>query len=325
MRHNEQESIMITLDNIKQAAETVKPYVKRTPQWQSDHLSQRLNTHVYLKLELFQHSGSFKPRGAFNQMLALDEKARRNGVVAVSGGNFARAVAYVSQVLGVDAIVCMPENAPQGSIAATRNYGAQVELVPDATVAFARADELVEQGRTALHPFDSPNQIAGNGTVGLEIFADCPELTDIVISIGGGGLIAGQIIALKALKPSIRIWGVETEGAPTMKTALAAGHVVNIKPTSLSKTLSAPFVGETALQLCRDHLEELMIVTDQEAIVAQQNLIENDKIFPELAASCTLASADRLKDRFTPDSHVVLLMCGGNDSLVDVGKYATLI
>ena len=316
---------MITLDNIKQVADTVTPYVKRTPQWQSAHLSQRLNTNVYLKLELFQHSGSFKPRGAFNQMLALDEETLSHGVVAVSGGNFARAVAYASQVLGVDAIVCMPENAPPGSIAATRNYGAQVELVPDATLAFARADELVAQGRTALHPFDSPSQIAGNGTVGLEIFADCPQLTDMIISIGGGGLIAGQIVALKALKPAIRIWGVETAGAPTMKTALEAGRVANIKPTSLSKTLSAPFVGETARQLCHQHLEELIIVTDQEAIVAQQTLIEEDKILAELAASCTLAAAERLQDRFTPDSHVVLLMCGGNDSLSDIRQYAAFV
>jgi threonine dehydratase len=316
---------MITLDNVKQAVEVVKPYTKRTPQWQSDNLSQRLNTNVYLKLELFQHSGSFKTRGAFNQMLALGEQALGNGVVAVSGGNFARAVAYASQVLGVDALVCMPENAPKGSIAATRNYGAQVELVADATVAFARADELVEQGRTALHPFDNPNQIAGNGIVSLEIFEDCPDITDIFISIGGGGLIAGQIVALKALKPSIRIWGVEIEGAPTMKTALDAGRVVNIKPVSITATLNSPFVGEDSLQLCRDHLEDLIIVTAQEAIVAQQNILENDKIFPELAASCTLAAADKLKGQFTPDSHVVLLMCGGNDGVADIVKHSMLI
>lgn len=316
---------MITLDNIKQATDVVKPYVKRTPQWRSDTLSQRLNTNVYLKAELFQHSGSFKTRGAFNQILALSEQDRAKGVVAVSGGNFARAVAYASQVLGVDAIVCMPENAPQGSIAATRNYGAQVELVADVTVAFARADELVAQGRTSLHPFDSPNQHAGNGIVAVEIMEDCPDITDILISIGGGGLIAGMIVALKALKPSIRIWGVETSGAQTMKTALDAGHIVNIKPTSLSKTLSAPFVGEDALQLCRDHLEDLLIVSDQDAIIAQQTIIENDKITPELAASCTLAAADKIKDKFTPDRHVVLLMCGGNDSVADLVKYSTLV
>lgn len=316
---------MITLENVKQAAEVVKPYVKRTPQWQSDTLSERLGTNVYLKLELFQHSGSFKTRGAFYQMLALNEADRSNGVVAVSGGNFARAVAYVSQELGVDAIVVMPENAPKGSIDATRNYGAQVELVADATTAFARADELVAQGRTALHPFNAPNQHAGNGMVALEIFEDCPEVTDIFISIGGGGLIAGMIVALKALKPSIRIWGVETDGAPTMKTALDAGHIVNIKPVSLSKTLSAPFVGEDSLQLCRDHLEDILIVSDQDAIVAQQTIIENDKIAPELAASCTLAAAEQIKDHFTSEHHVVLLMCGGNDSVADIVRYSNLV
>ena len=127
---------MITIDNVNDAANLVQHYVKRTPLWQSDYLSERLETNVYLKLELFQHSGSFKTRGAFNQMLQLGQAKMAQGVVAVSGGNFARAVAYTSQVLGVDAIVCMPENAPEGSIQATKDYGAQVELHPDANAAF---------------------------------------------------------------------------------------------------------------------------------------------------------------------------------------------
>lgn len=316
---------MITIDNVKEAAALVESYTKRTPLWQSDYLSQRLNTHVYLKLELFQHSGSFKTRGAFNQMLQLGKDKMSQGVVGVSGGNFARAVAYTSQVLGVDAIVCMPENAPKGSIAATKGYGAQVELHPDANAAFARADELVTQGRTALHPFDAPDQLAGNGIVGLEIIEDCPDITDIVISIGGGGLIAGMIVALKALKPSIRIWGVETEGAQTMKTALDAGKMVNIKPNSLSKTLSAPFVGETSFNLCREHLEDLVVVSDLDAIAAQKIIMEQDKVFPELAATVTLAAADTLKNKFTPDDHVVLLMCGGNDTIADITHYSTLL
>lgn len=316
---------MITIDNVKEAAALVESYTKRTPLWQSDYLSQRLSTNVYLKLELFQHSGSFKTRGAFNQMLQLGKDKMSQGVVGVSGGNFARAVAYTSQVLGVDAIVCMPENAPKASIAATKGYGAQVELHPDANAAFARADELVAQGRTALHPFDAPNQLAGNGIVGLEIIEDCPDITDIVISIGGGGLIAGMIVALKALKPSIRIWGVETEGAQTMKTALDEGKMVNIKPNSLSKTLSAPFVGETSFNLCQEHLEDLIIVSDLDAIATQKIIMEQDKIFPELAATVTLAAADTLKDKFTADDHVVLLMCGGNDTIADIIHYATLL
>ena len=316
---------MITIDNIKDAATRVESYTRRTPLWQSDYLSDRLHSNVYLKLELFQHSGSFKTRGAFNQMLQLGEEKMRAGIVAVSGGNFARAAAYASQVLGVDAIVVMPENAPEGSINATKGYGAQIELKPDAHAAFARADELVEQGRTALHPFDSMHQIAGNGIVGMEIIEDCPDITDIIVSIGGGGLIAGIIVALKALKPSIRIWGVETEGAQTMKSAIDAGEVVNVKLSSLSKTLSAPYVGQTSLDLCREHLEDLIIVSDLDAIKAQQLIVEQEKVVPELAATVTLAAAEKLKDQFTAENHVVLLMCGGNDSIADITRYAAMV
>ena len=154
---------MISLADVQEASESVLDLYRRTPQWASTTLSQQLGTNVHLKLELFQHSGSFKTRGCFHQMLALSQGALDKGVVAVSGGNFARAVGYCSGVLGVDAIVCMPENAPQGSIDATRDYGAEVELLPDAVAAFARADEWVTQGRTSLHPFDNPAQMAGNG------------------------------------------------------------------------------------------------------------------------------------------------------------------
>lgn len=316
---------MITLADVHTAAENVKRYVRRTPQWTSAALSQRLNTNVHLKLELFQHSGSFKTRGAFHQMLSLPPAARRAGVVAVSGGNFARAVAYCSQILGVDAIVCMPANAPSGSIDATRGYGAQVELLDDAVSAFARADEWAAQGRVALHPFDSRHQMAGNGMVALEIMADCQQMTDIIVSIGGGGLIAGIIAAIKAQKPSVRIWGAEPEAAAAMKMSMDAGRAVSITPASLSKTLSAPFVSGDALRLCRQHLEDVIIVSDGDMIAAQRILIEQDKIFPELAAASALAAAERISDRFTADHHLVLLICGGNDSLDDAARYSRLI
>ena len=316
---------MISLHDVRQAADSVRHLYRRTPHWRSSALSQRLGLPVDLKLELFQHSGSFKTRGCFHQMLALGQEALDSGVVAVSGGNFARAVGYCSGVLGVDAIVCMPENAPVGSIDATRAYGAAVELLPDAAVAFARADEWVAQGRTSLHPFDNDEQMGGNGIVGLEIIEDCPELTDIIVSIGGGGLIAGIICAIKALKPSVRIWGVEPENAPTMGRALEAGKIVNITPSSLSKTLGGPFVGQTALDLCARHLEDLIIVSDRDMIAAQQLLMEGEKVFAELAAASTLAAADRIKDRFGADDHLALVICGGNDSLAEAATFAQLM
>ena len=315
---------MITLNDVKAAAEKVSSYVRRTPLWKSETLSKRLGTNVYLKMELFQKTGSFKPRGAFNQMLAREKDVLDKGAVAISGGNFAQGAAYASRVLGVDIIVCMAEDTPKNYVDATRGYSATIDFSPDFQAAFNRYYELVDQGRTALHPFDNHYQMSGAGTVALEIFEDLPEITDLVISIGGGGLISGNTVAIKGLKPHVRVWGVETEGAATMKSAMDAGKVVNITPTSISKTLSAPFVAQDALTIAQEHLEELLIVSDKQAIEAQQLILERAKVLPELAASCTLAAAETIKDRFGPDDHLVLLMCGGNDSVANLVNYAKM-
>ena len=315
---------MITLNDVKSAAEKVSSYVRRTPLWKSETLSKRLGTNVYLKMELFQKTGSFKPRGAFNQMLARKKDALEKGAVAISGGNFAQGAAYASRVLGVDIIVCMAEDTPKNYVDATRGYSATIDFSPDFQAAFNRYYELVDQGRTALHPFDNYYQISGAGTVALEIFEDLPEITDLVISIGGGGLISGNTVAIKGLKPEVRVWGVETEGAATMKSAMDAGKVVNITPTSISKTLGAPFVAQDALTIAQEHLEELLIVSDKQAIEAQQLILERTKVLPELAASCTLAAVETIRDRFGPDDNLVLLMCGGNESVTNLVNYAKM-
>ena len=315
---------MITLNDVKAAAEKVSSYVRRTPLWKSETLSKRLGTNVYLKMELFQKTGSFKPRGAFNQMLAREKDVLDKGAVAISGGNFAQGAAYASRVLGVEIIVCMAEDTPKNYVDATRGYSATIDFSPDFQAAFNRYYELVDQGRTALHPFDNHHQMSGAGTVALEIFEDLPEITDLVISIGGGGLISGNTVAIKGLKPQVRVWGVETEGAATMKSAMDAGKVVNITPTSISKTLGAPFVAQDALTIAQEHLEELLIVSDRQAIEAQQLILERTKVLPELAASCTLAAAEKIKDRFGPDDHLVLLMCGGNESVTSLVNYAKM-
>ena len=315
---------MITLIDVKAAAEKISSYVRRTPLWKSETLSKRLGTNVYLKMELFQKSGSFKPRGAFNQMLARGKDALDKGAVAISGGNFAQGVAYASLVFGVDIIVCMAEDTPKNYIDAPRGYSATIDFSPDIQTAVTRYNELADQGRTALHPYDNHHQMSGAGTVALEIFEDLPEITDLVISIGGGGLISGNIVAIKGLKPQVRVWGVETEGAATMKSAMDAGKVVNITPTSMSRTLGAPFVAQDALTIAQEHLEELLIVSDKQAIEAQQLILERTKVLPELAASCTLAAAETIKDRFGPDDHLVLLMCGGNESVANLVNYAKM-
>ena len=315
---------MFTLKDVQAAAQRVAPYIVETPLVSSRTISELLGTNAYLKLELFQKTGSFKPRGAFNQILQLGEEQRQRGIVAISGGNFAQGVAYAAQVLDIEAIICMPVYTPANYLEATRAYGAQVELGPDIPSLLARVEAYQARGYSFLHPYDHPHQMAGNGTAGLEILASLPQTTDVLVSIGGGGLIAGMIVALKSLKPGVRVWGVETEGAQTMGKALEAGQVVEITPDTLAKTLSAFTIAEDALTLAQEHLAGYITVTDQEAVEAQQFLLERAKVLTELAASCILPAAQKVKERFQPDDHVVLLLCGGNESLDNMIGYRQL-
>ena len=313
---------MVTLQDIETARERIAAYVKRTPLERSETLSNRLGTNVYVKYELFQKTGSFKPRGAFNKLLSLSEDQRAKGVVAVSGGNHAQGVAYAATVLGVDSLILMPENTPQNYLDAARGYGANIELLPNIAAAFAKVDRHVGLGRTYVHPFDDPLVIAGQGTVGLEIMEDCPQVTDIFASIGGGGLAGGVAIAVKAANQNVRAWGVETFGADAMAQAFAAGHVVELPAiTSIAKTLGAPAVTERTLKIVQENLESVTVVTDDEAIAALKYIVERLKVFPEPASSCNLAAAEKLKDNFTTDSHVVIVFCGGNFSISDLCSY----
>jgi threonine dehydratase len=312
---------MIGLQDIQQAQARISHYVKRTSLERNETLSRELGTNIYLKLELFQKTGSFKPRGAFNQVLQLAPELRKNGIVGVSGGNFAQGLALAGSVLHAPAIVCMPESTPRNYVEATKAYGAKVDLSPAFPEVFARAELYRQQGWNLLHPFDNPHQMAGAGTIGLELMEDLPNLTDVFVSIGGGGLIAGITVAIKALQPEARIWGVETEGSDTMGQALRAGKVVQINPTSLAKTLGSPYVAEDALILMQRHLHKHILVSDREAFEAGQFLLERAKLNTELAASCTLAAARRMRGAFSENDHVVLLLCGGNISLDNWMEY----
>jgi len=284
-------------------------------------LSERLGTRVYLKLELFQKTGSFKPRGAFNRMLQLADEDKQQGVVAFSGGNFAQGVAYAGQTLGIRTHILMPEHTPKNYVEATRGYGAAVELVSSTQAMLEAADAYRLRGRIVLHPFDDPFMMAGNGTIGLELLEEVPTLTDVIVSIGGGGLMSGIVTAIKALKPTVRIWGVETEGADAMAQSLRVQKIVHITPTSIARTLGAPYVAQDALILAQRHLENVTVVPDHEAVAALQFLLERAKVLTEPAASCTLAAAERLRDRFGQDHHVVLVLCGGNVSLDDMCRF----
>lgn len=309
----------IGLEEVRAAVPLVAPRVRRTPLVASRTLGERLGTRVSLKLEVFQKTGSFKPRGAFNQLLHLTPEQRSRGVVGVSGGNFAQGLAYAGRELEVPVLILMPEGTPPHYVAATRGYGAEVEIAPSIADAFSRAEGYREEGRVALHPFDDPWMMAGNGTLGLEVVEDAPDLTDLFVSIGGGGLMAGVAAAVKGLLPGARVWGVETLGCHAMHLALSVGRPVEMKPTSIAKTLAAPWVSAGTLAAAQAHLEDVVVVPDAAAVAALVLLLERAKVLTEPAASCTLAAAEAVRGRL--GEHVVLVLCGGNAVLSDVAAW----
>jgi threonine dehydratase len=318
----------VTLQDIRLAQQRIAPFVKRTPLVRSQSLSERFESNFYLKLELFQKTGAFKVRGAFNKVLdiARRQRAGARGVLAVSGGNHGQAVAYAARALGLKSMLLMPEYTPKNYLEAARRYGAEIVMARNMVDAFHRAPAYEAAGWELVHPYDDPLVIAGQGTVGLEILEDLPQLTDVVVSIGGGGLASGLATAVKAQSPEIRVWGVETEGADVMARAWKAGRVVEVeKMTSLAKTLGAPSVCERTLAATQRLLESVTVVSDREAFAEMEYLLDRAKIVTELAASCTLAAAEKLRGRFTTDHHVVLVMCGGNMSLDELVKCRQMV
>ena len=311
----------LSLPAIQEARRRIAAVVRRTPLMTSASISEQLGTHGYLKMEVFQKTGSFKVRGAFNKALALPTDGSVKGLIAVSGGNHAQAIAYAAKTLGLKALILMPEGTPQQYVSATRGYGGEVKFARDVSAAFNEVADYGRQGWVFVHPFDDPQVMAGQGTIGLELLDDLPQMTDLVLSIGGGGLMSGVATAIKGIKPTVRIWGVETVGADCMAQSLAENRIVTLPQiTSIARTLGAPAPSETTFVIARRVLESVTVVPDSEAMDSMRFLLERAKVLTEPAASCTLAAAIRLRDRFTPDDHVVLLLCGGNMAIGDLAR-----
>ena len=314
------------LASIRSAQRLISEHVRRTPLERSSFLSGLLGTNVFVKYELFQKTGSFKIRGAFNKLLSLSDEERSRGVVAVSGGNHAQAVALAARELGISSMIIMPESTPAVYVNATRGYGADVDLQPTIADAFSRIDDYRSEGMVFVHPFDDADVIAGQGTVGLEIGEELPDVSDVFVSIGGGGLMSGTAAAVKGINPAVRVWGVETVGADAMSQALAAGRPIELPAiTSIAKTLGAPSVSETTLRAAQQFLESVTVVSDRETVDAMILILERLKVITEPAAACTLAAAIRLGERFGPDEKVVLILCGGNTGIADLCSYSAQV
>lgn len=313
----------VSLADIRAAGQRIAGRARATPAHVSPAVSARLGSETVLKLECLQEAGSFKVRGCFNKLLAMSPAERARGVVTVSGGNHAIAVSQVAEALGAKALVLMPKTVAPFNIALTEAAGGKVELCEDAIAAFARADDYAAGGMTNVHSYDDPLIIAGHGTLGLELAEQASGLTHLFISIGGGGFAAGVGAAMKALDPALHIIGVETEGATTMTEALAAGKPVPMRPTSIARTLGAPFATERTMAAARLFLDEIVVVPDAEAVRELVWLLQNERVLVEPAAACVLAAALRQRNSLPADARVGLILCGSNVALDDLAAWRT--
>jgi threonine dehydratase len=314
---------LVTIDDIAAAERLLEGWVQRTPSLWSQALGATLGCRVALKLELMQKTGCFKPRGIINKLLSLSDAEKKRGLITVSGGNHGIAIAAIGREMAIAVTVVMSEKAPLRSQARIKASGATLLLTPDAGAAFELAEkECAEKGMTYIHSYDDPKIIAGHGTVGREFIADQPDLTDVLISIGGGGLISGCAVALKAANPQIRIWGVETEGADAMTKALAKGAPEKIAVTSIATTLGAPSVTDRTLTHVQALVETVVTVSDAEAVGGVITLAEEAKLWAEPAAGCLIPAARQVIERVGPEAKLGLVICGGNVAFSDVAGWA---
>ncbi|AJE44140.1 threonine ammonia-lyase [Streptomyces nodosus] len=313
---------MIGIADIRAAGERIAGHIVRTPTVESPGLSALLGVPVTAKLELLQRTGSFKARGATARLLALSEGERAAGVVAVSGGNHGIALAVMAAALEVKATVVMPRTAPARSVELVEATGATLRLTDGMDEAFALTGRLRDEGLTLVHPFDDAVLVAGQGTVGLELAEDAGELTDVLVSVGGGGLISGVAAALHALRPGVRVWGVETEGAEAMSRALAAGGPLPVELSSVVTTLSAPSVSRLTYDHVSALVTEVLVVPDAEAVRGSLELAEHAKVWAEPAAGCLLPAARRVRERVGDGARLGLVVCGGNTTVADLMGWA---
>lgn len=303
---------MMTLDDIHKAAFNLKPVARHTDLIRAPRLFP--DAEVHLKTENLQLTGSFKLRGAYNKIAMLGEEERRRGVVACSAGNHSQGVALAAQRAGIDALICIPEGAPISKVEATRSYGATVELVPGVyDDAYERALQIArETGRTMIHPFDDEAVMAGQGTIALEILNDLPDVDTVVVPVGGGGLISGIAFAIKGLKPSCRVIGVQADGAASMVEAMRTHQRKALERVStIADGIAVKMPGELTFEYCSRYVDDFVSVSDDETASAILALMERQKLVAEGAGAVAVAAA--MSGKIDLAGHkTVLLVSGGN-------------
>ena len=307
-------SELLSLDDVYRARERIAGRLHRTPMLGSRTLSEQVGAPVHFKAELFQRTGAFKPRGVLNKLSTLSDEEKARGVISISAGNHAQALAYASAVEGIDALVVMWQTASPMKIAAARAYGATVDdSPPDIPAAFEHLDRLVEvTGRTLVHPYDDPVVMAGQGTVGLEMLEDVPDADVVLVQVGGGGLVSGIATAVKALKPEARVFAIEPELSNALAASMAAGESVTIDPKSAADGLNGPYAGPNCVRVCLDLGVENVLVSEADLKEGFRFMYGRMKLACELAGAATAAALLAGKVPLVQGNTVAAVVSGGN-------------
>lgn len=329
---------MLSFDEVFAARGRVDGTVRHTPLEHSTTFSERTGAEIHLKLELFQRTGAFKIRGATNRIATLSESEQDAGVVTASAGNHAQGVAIAATRAGVDSTIVMPEHAPISKVKATEGYGSTVVLHGvDYNEAQAHAHEIErEEERTYLHAFDDWSVMAGQGTIGLEIMDDCPDVDAVVVPIGGGGLIAGVATAVKEIDPEVRVIGVQAEGASSVVDSLTAGEIVELDTVdTIADGIATRRVGDKPFRVIQERVDDVVTVSDSEIAMAITLLLERSKVLAEGAGATALAAVLGRAFEFESNETIVPVLSGGNidpnvlttvlmRGLVQSGRYVRL-
>ncbi|UPM44016.1 threonine ammonia-lyase [Halocatena salina] len=329
---------MLSFDDVFVARDRIEGTVRQTPLERSNTFSQRTGADVRLKLELFQRTGAFKLRGATNRIKTLSESERESGVVTASAGNHAQGVALAASRADVDSTIVMPEHAPISKVDATEGYGGTVVLHgQDYNEAQRRAHAIErEEDRIYLHAFDDPAVMAGQGTIGLEIMDDCPEVDTVIVPIGGGGLIAGIATAIKGLDPDVRVVGVQASGAASAAKSFENNEIVELDTVdTIADGIATRRIGEKPFEVIRERVDSVVTVSDAEIAMAISLLVERSKIVVEGAGATALAAVLAGAVEYDTDETIVSLLSGGNidpnvlttvlmRGLVQSGRYVKL-
>lgn len=306
---------LVSLDDIQAARQAIRSFVHFTPTMSSAFFGRQCGARVVLKLELFQKTGSFKVRGVVNTLRQLDADAIRRGVISLSAGNHAQALAWGASRFNTRATIVMPSTALASKVAATREYGG--EVVQTSGDLLATAQELQRaRNLTMVHPFDDARMIAGHGSLGLEILEQVPDVHTVVIACGGGGLISGVAAAIKQHAPHVRVVGVEPAGADAMTRSLAAGAPQKLdRLDTIADGLAAPFAGAITFAHCKKFVDDWFVVADDDIRVAMKHLMERCKLMAEPAAATALVPLLSAKLGLGAHDTVVPIVCGGNVDL----------